>query len=320
MRVLVTGASGFIGQALLRKLQLTDGIEAVAGVRGAEVSARIAGANFLVLGDLGDADVDPVLLRDIDVVVHCAARAHVMNDIERDPLEAFRRVNVRGSAALARAAVEAGVSRFVFLSSIKVNGEATNCGIPFTPSDTPAPIDAYGRSKWEAEQALLDIAKEGRMEVVIIRPPLVYGPNVGANFKSLMKWVSKGVPLPFGSIYNKRSLVGLPNLVDLLAVCLAHPAAANQVFMVSDGHDLSTTELLSRISVALGRRPRLLAVPSWLLQMGAQLFGRADIAQRLCGSLQVSIEKNRDCLGWVPPVTCDQALLEAAEHFRKEQK
>lgn len=320
MRILVTGANGFIGRALLHNLQLTNGTELIAGVRNLDISTQIAGVRYLALGDLGEFHFDPELLRGVDVIVHCAARVHVMYECESDPLEAFRRVNVRGSLALARAAIEADVKRFVFLSSIKVNGEETVHEGAFRASDIPSPLDAYGLSKLEAELGLQEMAREGQMDIVIVRPPLVYGPGVKANFLNMMRWLNRGIPLPFGGISNKRSLIGLPNLVDFLTVCMSHPNAANQVFLVSDGDDLSITDLLQRIALALGRPARLLNVPAWLLQFFAGLLGRTEIAQRLCGSLQVNIEKNKDCLGWVPPFTCDQALSQTVEHFRKEHK
>jgi UDP-glucose 4-epimerase len=201
----------------------------------------------------------------------------------------------------------------MFVSSIKVNGEATQPGCPFTADDAPAPLDAYGVSKMEAEQGLREIARQTGMEVVIIRPPLVYGPGVKANFAAMIRWLQRGVPLPLGAIHNQRSLVALDNLVDLMVTCLTHPAATNQTFLVSDGEDVSTTELLRRMGQALGRPARLVPVPASILKLAAALVGKRDVAQRLCGSLQVDIEKTRKLLGWTPPLTLDQGLRKAAE-------
>jgi len=238
-----------------------------------------------------------------------------MHEQAADPYVEFRRVNVEGTLQLARQAAVAGVRRFVFISSIKVNGEDTTQGIPFSPDGAREPKDAYGTSKCEAEQGLQALAAETDMEVVIIRPVLVYGPGVKANFLSMMRWLSRGIPLPFGAIHNKRSLVALDNLVDLIVTCIDHPAAANQVFLVSDGEDLSTTDLLRRMASALGKPARLLPVPAWLLEFGARLLGKQDLAQRLCGSLQVDISKTRELLGWTPPVSVDEGLRKTAQYF-----
>ncbi len=238
-----------------------------------------------------------------------------MDDQAKDPLAEFRAVNVAGTLNLARQAVSAGVKRFVFISSIKVNGEGTASGKPYTADDTPMPVDPYGISKLEAEQGLQALSQETGMEVVIIRPVLVYGPGVKANFRSMMSWLRKGIPLPLGATGNKRSLVAVDNLVDLIATCIDHPAAANQTFLVSDGEDLSTTQLLQRMGKALGRPARLLPVPASLLQAGAAMLGKRAIAQRLCGSLQVDIGKTRELLGWAPPVSVDDALRKTARAF-----
>ena len=253
-----------------------------------------------------------------DVIIHSAARVHVMNDLSANPLAEFRTVNVDGTLNLAQQAAAAGVKRFVFISSIKVNGEGTLRGNPYTAFDTPAPEDPYGISKMEAEQGLRLIADETGMEVVIIRPVLVYGPGVKANFLSMMRWVHKGIPLPLGAINNSRSLVSLDNLVDLIVTCIDHPAAANQTFLVSDGEDLSTTELLRRVGAALGKPARLLPVPPKLLEFGASLLGKKAVAQRLLGSLQVDISHTCSTLGWKPPVTVDEALAKTAAFYLEE--
>jgi nucleoside-diphosphate-sugar epimerase len=230
---------------------------------------------------------------------------------EADPLMAFRAVNVEGTLNLARQAAAVGVQRFVFISSVKVNGESTEPGQAFTEADTPNPQDAYGLSKHEAEQGLRHIAAETGMEVVIIRPPLVYGPGVKANFAALMRAVQRGWPLPLGAVHNQRSLVALDNLVDFIVTCITHPQAANQTFLVSDGQDLSTTELVRGMARAAGVPARLLPVPVWALQAGATLLGKGDAVQRLCGNLQVDISKARSLLGWVPPISSDVGLRRA---------
>jgi nucleoside-diphosphate-sugar epimerase len=231
-----------------------------------------------------------------------------MHDTEADPLTAFRAVNVAGTLNLARQAAAAGVKRFVFISSVKVNGESTQNGQAFAETDAPNPQDAYGQSKHEAEQGLRQLAADTDMEVVIIRPPLAYGPGVKANFAALMHAVQRGWPLPLGAVRNQRSLVALDNLVDFVVTCTTHPNAANQTFLVSDGQDISTTVLVRGMARAAGVSARLLPLPVWALQAGASLLGKVDAAQRLCGNLQVDIAKARQLLGWVPPVSVEEGL------------
>jgi UDP-glucose 4-epimerase len=241
-----------------------------------------------------------------------------MHDKAADPLTEFRKVNVEGTLNLARQAAEAGVRRFIYISSIKVNGEQTFLGQLFTEDDLPAPLDPYSISKYEAEEGLRKLAQQTGMEIVIIRPPLVYGPGVKANFLAMMRWLRKGVPLPLGAIHNQRSFVALDNLVDLIVTCIDHPAAANQTFLVSDGEDLSITGLLRRMGLALGRPARLIPVPVFLLTAGAALVGRRDMAQRLCGSLQVDISKAQTLLGWKPPISVDEGLHRTAQGLLHE--
>jgi UDP-glucose 4-epimerase len=256
-------------------------------------------------------------LNGVQSVVHCAARVHVMQDDVTDPLQAYREVNVNGTLNLASQAAQTGVRRFVFVSSIKVNGEATLPGKPFTADDLPSPLDPYGVSKLEAEQGLREIEEQTGMEVVIVRPPLVYGPGVKANFAAMMDWLARGIPLPLGAINNARSMVALGNLVDLLVTCLKHPAAAGDTFLVSDGVDVSTTELLRRTAHAMGKNARLLPVSALVLKGGATLLGRRALAQRLCGSLQVDVAKTRRLLGWTPPLTLDEGLRMAVEGMKR---
>lgn len=312
LKVLVTGATGFVGGAIVRRL-LADGRHLpVAAVRSQRASLP-DGIKVFQVGDLlTDSDWTDALAG-VEVVIHAAARAHVMRDTAADPLAGFRRVNVEGMLNLASQAVVTGVRRFVFISSIGVNGNYNSS--PFTELDTPHPVEPYAISKYEAEQRLLQLVEDCGMEVVIIRPPLVYGPNAPGNFGRLMRVVRKGIPLPLGAVCNKRSLVALDNLVDLIVTCLDHPAAANQVFLAGDGEDLSTTELLRRMGQALGKPARLIPVPAGLLMAVATLLGKRAVAQRLLGSLQVDISKARTLLGWTPPVSVDEGLRRTAGYF-----
>lgn len=312
LSVLITGANGFVGQALCAKARARGYL-----IKGAvRPTQTLADVEVVTIGDIdGDTNWQKAL-RGINVVVHLAARVHVMNEQANDPLQAFRKVNVAGTLNLAKQAAQAGVKRFIFISSIKVNGESTVLGKPFHADDAPMPIDAYGISKHEAEKALRQLASETGMEVVIIRPPLVYGAGVKANFYSMMRWLDRGVPLPLGAIYNQRSLVALDNLVDLIITCIQHPAAANQTFLVSDGEDLSTSELLRRMAIALGKSVRLLSIPVWLLQFAANLLGKKAVAQRLCGSLQLDISKTQQILNWTPPISVTEALQQTAQYYR----
>ena len=284
MKLLVTGASGFIGSRLCEAM-------------------RLRGHAVVAAPRTGDAP-----LASVDSVVHLAARVHVMHDTAADPLESYRAVNVDATLKLAHQAAACGVKRFVFISSVKVNGEVTQPGRPFTAADEPNPQDAYGLSKLEAEQGLRALAAATGLEVVIIRPPLVYGPGVKANFAALMRAVQRGWPLPLGAVHNQRSLVALDNLVDFIGICSAHPQAADQTFLVSDGHDLSTTELARGLAHAAGVSARLLPLPVWALQAGARWVGRGDAAQRLCGNLQVDISKAGQLLGWAPPLSVQEGL------------
>ncbi len=314
MHVLITGASGFVGSRLVETLKDKDGVQVTGAVRR-QVAEHKDGIKQINVGELSPETDWTAALVDVDVVIHAAARVHVMNDVESDPLAVFRKVNVEGTLNLARQAVASGVSRFIFISSIKVNGEGTVPGKPFTADDMPAPLDPYGISKMEAEAGLRDIAAGSNLEVVIIRPVLVYGPGVKANFLNMMRWLDKGIPLPFGSISNRRSLVALDNLVDLIITTTTHPAAANQTFLVSDGEDLSTTQLLRRMATALNKKASLLPIPSVLLSTGASLLGKKSLSQRLCGSLQVDIDKTCSLLSWRPLVTVDQALGLTASYY-----
>ena len=310
---LVTGATGFVGRSLCAKLARSHALRVVARE---PASALLPPGVETFSGNLSSSTDWSDALTDVGVVVHCASRVHVMNEQAAYPLAEFRRVNVDGTMRLALQAAQAGVKRFVFLSSIKVNGEATQPGYPFLADQPPAPEDPYGISKREAEEGLRTLAQETGMEVVIIRPPLVYGPGVKANFLAMMRWLKRGIPLPLGAVTeNRRSLVALDNLVDLIVTCLGHPAAANQTFLVSDAESLSTAALLRRMGDAIGRPTRLIPVPVPMLQLGAGLLGKRGMAQRLCGSLEVDISKTRDLLGWAPSISVDEGLRQTAEAF-----
>ena len=307
--VLVTGAAGFIGKRL-SELLLSSGVQ----VRQANRTIGIS-EQSVATGCISDITDWSHFLSGIDSIVHLAARVHAIKDQTANPLAEFRLVNVAGTLNLAQQAAMAGVKRFVFISSIKVNGEQTQIGRPFTEKDRAAPVDAYGISKHEAEGGLRRIAKETGMEVVIIRPVLVYGPSVKGNFLSMMYWLHKGIPLPFGAINNSRSLVALDNLVDLIITCLHHPAAANQTFLVSDGEDVSITKLLQYTASAMGLSSRLMPVPALMIQIAAKLLGKGEVTQRLCGNLQVDISKARELLGWIPPISLKEGLRRAAEGY-----
>lgn len=311
MKVLVTGASGFIGRALCARLSKARDVELTGTVRSSNQTGAPDGS--ITTRELGPDTPWHDLLDSVDVVVHTAARVHVMHGPD-SPAE-YRRVNVDGTLNLARQAVDCGVQRFVFLSSVKVNGDHTQREHAFCAEDQPAPVDAYGMSKYEAETALLQLTKGHDMEVVTIRPPLVYGPGVKANFLALMRWVHKGYPLPFARAHNLRSLIALDNLVDLIRTCCVHPRAANETLMAADAEDISTAELITRLGVALNRPARLLPVPRNLLLVLATIVGKRDQAQKLLGNLQIDTRKTRELLDWKPATSMDQALAATARHF-----
>lgn len=307
MKILVTGSSGFVGTSLCQYLRMA----------GHEVVpiCRTRNATSIGVGDIGAATSwKHVLDYSPGVVIHLAARVHIMNDAATDPLSAFREVNVRATLNLAEQAANAGVRRFVFLSSVKVNGES---GL-FSEKDLPMPEGPYAASKLEAEKGLLQISEEAGMEVVVLRSPLVYGPGVKANFYRMLKAVEKGVPLPFSLINNKRSMIYLGNLVDALLACSIHPAATGQTYLVSDGEDVSTPELLRRIAYAMGKHDLTWPVPQWALNGIGRLVGKTAEIERLTESLQVDSSAIREELGWVPPYSMAQGLQATVAWYREQ--
>jgi len=311
MKLLLTGATGFLGNRLVEVVQQQRSNTQLSCAVRRHIK-DLPGQIFQIDGLDRTTDWSAAV-RGQNVVIHAAARAHVMKDSATDPLAEYRRVNVDGTLNLARQAAEAGVERFIFISSIKVNGEKTEKGCPFTADAIPEPQDDYGISKWEAEQGLAQIASETGMEFVVIRPTLVYGPSVKGNFAKLITFLDKGLPLPFGAVDNQRSLIALDNLIDLIMTCADHPNAKNQVFLASDGEDVSTTTLLRELALAMGKSARLMPVPVDWLTFGARLLGKEAVAQRVLGSLQVDISKAQDLLGWQPPLTLRAGLSKCFE-------
>jgi len=334
MKILVTGANGFVGRPLCEAL-LAKPVSVRAALRSAQ--SHLKGVEVEMVGEIsGNTDWAAALIG-IDVVIHLAARVHVMKDSSDDSLAEFRKVNVDGTEHLARCAARAGVKRLVYVSSIKVNGESTPLtsrpvaskippspplaqggvvGDFFTENDEANPQDPYGISKWEAEQALHRVAAETDMEVVIVRPPLVYGPGVKGNFAQMLKVLERGIPLPLASIDNRRSLIYVGNLVEALILCATHPSAAGQTYLLSDGEDVSTPDLLRQLGNAMGHPARLFPCPLWLLKLAGKMTGKADQVERLLGSLQVDSGKIRRDLGWMPPFTLQQGLRLTAHALR----
>lgn len=312
--ILLTGSTGFVGSALLTALQKFPGCRVVSAVR----SAASASDDVVVVGDIDGATDYSSALAGVNVVIHAAARAHIMKDEVSDPLAEYRRVNVDGTLNLARQAAVAGVKRFVFISSIGVHG--LNSSRPFKETDTEAPHDAYAISKYEAEQGLRKLTTETGLEVVIIRPPLVYGGTAPGNFRSLINLASNPIPLPFGSVNNKRSMVYVGNLVDLIVRCINHPSAANETFLVSDGDDVSLRSLLTMMRSAMGRSACLVPVPLELFKLAGALTGKRGMVDRLVGDLQVDSSKARTLLEWVPPFTVEQGIAATVADFMSKDK
>ena len=316
-RVLITGGSGFVGQAVTRAFA-NDGWT-VRSTSRSKLSRLPLSDERVAIGNIGRDTDWGAAIEDVDCIVHLAARVHVLQDSALDPLAEFRSVNVEGTHRLASIAAQCGVKRFVFMSSIGVNGNRTE-DRPFSEMDEPHPRDAYSRSKWEAELVLSDVARQTGMEVVIIRPPLVYGPGAPGNFARLIKWIASGWPLPLGSVDNRRSFIYVNNLTDVVVNCAKHPGATGQVFLVSDGEDLSITELITRLASKLGMSARLYHFPSAILKLVGSMTGfRAEI-DRLTQSLIVDIGKVRQLLGWRPPLSVDEGLAQTADWFIGEYR
>jgi len=317
MRVLVTGASGFVGSALCREL-VSAGYPVTAVVRQPLNSGLLSSKRAVV--SLEKLDVSPETdwrnaLKGVSVIVHLAAKVHALKDKGFNPPQIYQQTNTQGTLKLARDAVEAEIRRFVYLSSIKVNGEKTDGG-PFTERSKSEPFDAYARSKWEAEQGLREIVAESGLELVILRPPLVYGPGVKANFLSLLRLVERNLPMPLGGIDNRRSLLALDNLIDLLRICIEHPKAAGQTFLVSDGEDISTPDLVQLIAGYMGFKARLFPVPRGLMSLISRLPGKRGAIERLWGSLQVDSTKVCRLLEWQPPLSLEDGLKKTVKWYR----
>jgi nucleoside-diphosphate-sugar epimerase len=312
--ILVTGSSGFVGQALT-KILLHTGHDVRGVARTSTKGLAEPNFEFVPIDDFSKVANWQTLLANVDTIVHTIARVHIMDDKVINPLDEFRKLNVQATINLAAQAAAKGVKRFVFISSIKVNGESTQDEKPFLETDNTVPSDPYGLSKLEAEQGLLAIAEQTKMEVVIIRPPLIYGPEVKANFANMMRWVKLGVPLPFGNVGNKRSLIALENLIDFIIRCIEHPRAANEIFLISDGQAVSTTELMQKVAKAFGKKERLIPIPVSLMKFTASLLGKQALAIRLFGSLEVDSTKARNLLDWQPVITIDEQLKKMAEVF-----
>ncbi len=318
-KILMTGATGFVGKSVFTALQ-NQGKQIRLALRTGEFYTKnsdLKNVDISIIPHIdGDSDWSHAL-SSVDVIIHLAARVHMMDDNTSNPLLEYRKVNVDGTLNLARQAAAAGAKRFIYISSVKVNGEYSKSDKSFTENDISNPQDAYSISKYEAEQGLMFIAQQTGMEVVIIRPPLVYGAGVKANFATMMRMVKRSIPLPLGSIHNKRSFICVENLVSFILKCADHPAAANEVFLVSDGHDLSTTELLRACAMVLGVKSRLIPIPQKMIEIFATLLGKKALAQRLCDNLQVDITKARTLLDWAPPITVEQGLRAAARDFKE---
>jgi UDP-glucose 4-epimerase len=301
--VLLTGYSGFVGSQLLNTLNSVYTFSLLGRTPPKNVDFDFHQAELNELSDFSES------LSGVNTVIHCAARAHIMNEESQDPLAEFKKINTHGTLNLATQAASAGVKRFIYISSIKVNGESTEEGSPFKFDDKHNPLDPYGLSKSEAEIALFELGQVTGMEIVVIRPPLVFGEGVKANFAALLKLVGKSLPLPFRSItQNKRSMVSVYNLVDLIKICIDHPNAANQVFLASDDNDLSTAEMVALMAKVQGKRNFALPVPVWLFNLAAKLLNKQDVVNRLTGSLQLDIEYTKTTLGWKPPYSVEHGF------------
>ena len=318
-KVLITGATGFVGSHLAKRLSAISEFHSIAAVRSVPNDFCIDSNNVILTENISEQTDWRIALKGCEVVIHTIARVHVMDESADNPLHEFRQVNVLGTMNLARQAAAQGIKRFIFISSIKVNGEETQLGRAYGPEDIPSPQEPYAISKFEAEQGLLALSKETGMEVVIIRPTIIYGGGVKGNFQQMVACVLKNYPFPFKIINNKRSFVSVYNLVDLIIRCIDHPQAVNRIFLVSDGEDVSIASLLQYIGKAWQKRVLLLPVPHWVLKLAGKVTGQEIVIQRLCGSLQVDISKTCELLDWKPKMTMHAALLRMVEESRSER-
>jgi nucleoside-diphosphate-sugar epimerase len=328
MNILITGATGFVGTTLCQQLVSSphqhlhfDNIYGVMRSKPNPSKPQLPSSiQPVVVSSLDELAKSKELLSQIDCIVHLAARVHQMKDCAADPLAAFRAVNTYATRDLAKAATQCGVRRFIYLSSIKVYGEGNTRATPYTEADSPSPQDPYGCSKWEAEVSLRQISNETGLEVIILRPPLVYGPRVKANFHQLLHLVKSGISLPLQQIQNARSLIFVDNLADSILTCISHPAAANQTFLVSDGEDVSTPELIRRIAQALNCCDRLFPIPPIWLRLLGQLTGKSAAIDRLLGSFTIDSQLIRQTLGWIPPYTLNQGLQATADWYFRHHR
>ncbi len=316
-KILVTGANGFVGRQLCQTLT-QKGFLVKAAIRQTAITP-VDDLHYVAVGDIGPDTDWTEALRGVHLVVHLAGRAHMMRDSAPKAMAEYERINTLGTMRLAQMAATAHVKRFIFLSSVKVNGEETH-DQPFVETDRPAPLDFYAVSKWKAEEGLLHMHQQGRLPVVIIRPPLVYGPGVRANFLQLIRLVDSGLPLPLGKIKNKRSLVGLRNLMDFIMICFHNPSAAGEIFLVSDREDLSTPDLVQRIGGFLGRSTYLIPIPYPFMSIIAFITGKKDALDKLCHSLQVNVEKASNVLHWKPPFSINEELAQTIKWYKNEYK
>ncbi|MCZ4310109.1 MULTISPECIES: SDR family oxidoreductase [Vibrio] len=315
MKLAVTGSTGLVGNMLATRLANENLL-----LLGRTQPKRMSDGQFFKV-DINSSSNYLDVLEGVEVVIHLAARVHTMGYTGDDSLDLYREVNTHGTENLARQAAKSGVKRFIFISSVKVNGESTRAGAPFSASDLQEPEDEYGLSKAEAENKLFQIGKQTGMEIVVIRPPLVYGPGVKANFASLMRLAEKGIPLPFGCIsQNQRSLVSVENLVDLIVTCIKHPKAANEIFLVSDDNDVSTSQMARQMAISFEQTTRQLPVPVWCYQLAGKLLGKSDVVDRLVGSLQVDITYTKETLEWRPPQSLEDGFREAAQALINSKK
>ena len=319
MKIAVTGANGFIGAALTHEL-CEKGYDVRGIVRSKERSLnRNSRLEIFAVGEINSDTNWNDALKGIDVVIHLASRVHKLIDVSINPLADYRGVNTGGTQKLAEMSAQAGTRRLIFMSTIKVNGEKTT-GAAFTENHTAPPQDPYAISKWEAEQALRNTSDAAGLEIVILRPPLVYGQGVKANFLRLLDMVNKNIPLPLSMVNNKRSMIYIGNLVDAIIKCIEHPNAVNKTFLVSDGQDISTPDLIRMIAGAMGKKARLFPCPAPLLKMIGNVAGKSDEIERLTGSLQIDSAKIRRELSWTPPFTMEQGLRMTADWFMSNEK